>query len=190
MVRAQALTGVRENQTVMVLGCGTSGLLQIKLARSKNCRVIAADINRARLAFAQKAGADEIIDMSRPVENTENSSGLKADAVIICTSAVSAVNQAWNHVDKGGAVVFFAVPGPDKQVVIPINDFWTREVRILTSYYCGPPDILEAIHLIDSDTIEVEDMISHILSLDDILEGYRLAAQGNESIKIIIKPNP
>ena len=65
--------------------------------------------------------------------------------VILCTSALPAVEQAWQCVDKGGTVVFFAVPDPDKKVEIPINYFWMREVKILTSYYCGPPDINEAI---------------------------------------------
>jgi L-iditol 2-dehydrogenase len=187
VVRAQRLAGLRENQTVMILGCGTAGLLHVKCAAALDCRIIATDINAKRLAFAQKAGAAQIMDMSQPVTDGDN--GLKADVVIICTSALSAIKQAWKHVDKGGAVVFFAVPGPEKQVVIPINDFWTHEVRVMTSYYCGPSDIKEAIRFIETGTVEVDDMITHELPLDDILKGYKLAQEGTESLKVIIKPN-
>jgi L-iditol 2-dehydrogenase len=114
--------------------------------------------------------------------------GRKADAVMICTSALSAVKQAWAGVDKGGAVVFFAVPGPEKRVVIPVNDFWTKEVRILTSYYCGPPDIQEAIELLAAKKVEVDRLITHRLPLEDIVRGFRLVLEGSEAIKVIIKP--
>ena len=44
---------------------------------------------------------------------------------------------------KGCEIVLFAVPGPDKKVVVPVNDFSLKEITIQTSYYCGPPDIIE-----------------------------------------------
>ncbi|MCK5485309.1 MAG: alcohol dehydrogenase catalytic domain-containing protein, partial [Desulfobacterales bacterium] len=49
VVRAQRLAEVQKNQTVMVMGSGMSGLLHVKLAKTKHCRVIATDINRKRL---------------------------------------------------------------------------------------------------------------------------------------------
>jgi L-iditol 2-dehydrogenase len=108
--------------------------------------------------------------------------------VILCVSALSAVEQAWKCVDKGGTIVFFAVPGPDKKVEIPINDFWTREVKIITSYYCGPPDIIDAINLMDTGTIKVDDLITHKFPLNDIAKGFQLVVEGKESIKVIITP--
>ena len=64
-----------------------------------------------------------------------------------------------------------------------------REVKILTSYYCGPPDILDAIDLINTGTILVDDLITHKLPLSDIIKGYRLIVEGRESIKVIITPD-
>jgi L-iditol 2-dehydrogenase len=189
-VRAQCLAGLREGQTVMVFGCGMSGLLHVKLAKAKNCRVVATDINPRRLELAAGLGADitvnaaEIAAEGPAAANTE-----KADVVMLCTSAMSAVDQAWKSVNQGGVIVFFAVPGPDKQVTIPINSFWTREIRILTSYYCGPPDIVEAIELIESGTVRVDDLITHRLPLADISRGFQLVLDGTESIKVIIKPH-
>jgi L-iditol 2-dehydrogenase len=190
VVRAQRLAGVQQGQTVMVFGCGMSGLLHVKLAKAKNCQVIATDVNTGRLEMAAGLGADITLDAAENVaEGLKAAKDKKADVVILCTSAMSAVDQAWKCVDKGGVIVFFAVPGPDKQITIPINDFWTKEIQILTSYYCGPPDIVDALELIETGTIKVDDMITHKLPLKKITEGFQLVLDGKESIKVIIKPN-
>jgi L-iditol 2-dehydrogenase len=175
VVRAQRLAGLREGQSVLVMGCGMSGLLHVKLAGTKKCAIAAVDINTTRLELAERFGA-------------KNVPRQKADAVFLCTSALSAVEQAWECVDKGGCVVFFAVPGPEKQVTAPINAFWTQEIRILTSYYCGPSDIAEAIKLLEARTVEVDDLITHRLPLNEIQKGFRLVIEGRESIKVIIRP--
>jgi L-iditol 2-dehydrogenase len=152
--------------------------------------VVAADVNRSRLAFAERIGADLTMDAKAGVaEQFLALSNKKADVIILCTSAGSAAEQAWSCVDKGGAIVFFAVPGPDKEVSVPVNDFWTKEVRILTSYYCGPSDIDEALKLLESKIITVDDMITHRLPLKDIAKGFQLVMDGRSSIKVIIKPH-
>ena len=190
VVRAQRLAGVQQGQTVMVFGCGISGLLHIKLAKAENCPVIATDINARRLQRAALLEADITIDAAQNVvERLAVASDKKADVVILSTSAKSAIDQAWKCVDKGGTIVFFAVPGPDKQITIPLNDFWTKEIKILTSYYCGPPDIIDAIDLIASGTVSVDDLVTHRLPLKDISRGIQLVLDGKESMKVIINPN-
>ena len=89
----------------------------------------------------------------------------------------------------GGVVVLFAVPAPDKEVVVPINDFWRKEIRVITSYYCGPPDIEEALALIGAGDIAVDDLISHRLPLCDTAKGFDLLLEGADSLKIIIEPH-
>ena len=190
VVRAQRLAGIREGQSVLVIGCGMSGLLHVKLGKAKNCKIIATDINPQKLVYADRFGSDITVDAAENVpEILLSRNGRKADVVILCASALSAVEQAWKCVDKGGTIVFFTVPGPEKKVEIPLNYFWTREVKILTSYYCGPPDIVEAIDLMNTGTIIVDDLITHKLALSDIVKGYRLVVEGRESIKVIITPD-
>lgn len=190
VVRAHRLAEVRSGDTVLVIGCGMSGLLHVKLAKSNRCRVIAVDINRNRLAVADRFGADLALhgveDADRLAEEMKRK---KADVVFLCTSAMSAIDQAWQSVDKGGAVVFFAVPEPGKEVRVPANEFWTKEIRILTAYYCGPPDIDAALSLIETRRIVVDDMITHRLPLHEIRKGYELVLEANHSIKVIILPN-
>ena len=190
VVRSQQLAGVRRNQTVMVMGSGMSGLLQVKLAKTKQCRVIATDINPQKLEFADQMGADITVDAAENVPQRLVAENIgMADVVILCTSAVEAVDQAWQCVDKGGVIVFFAVPHPDVKVSIPINYFWTRETQIMTSYYCGPPDIEAAVNLIETGTIKVDDLITRRLPLQDVAEGFRLLIADKASLKIIIKPH-
>ncbi len=190
VVRAQKLAGIKEGQTVLVLGCGMSGLLHVKLTRLRNAKVIATDINPKRLEFSQNAGADLAVNAAENVaRRLVDETGRKADVVILSTSSMLAVEQAWECVDKGGSVVFFAVPGPEKKVTVPINEFWTKEIRILTSYYCGPPDLKEAVELIASGKVKVDDLITHTLPLNDIEKGFQLVMEGKDSVKVIIRPN-
>ena len=189
VVRAQRLARVKKDSSVLVIGCGMSGLLHVKLARNKGCKVIAADINNKKLEYAAQMGADIIINAADNIpEQLIAQTGKKADVVLLCVAADSALEQAWSSVDKGGTVVLFAVPAPDKKVVVPVNDFWMKEITILTSYYCGPPDIAESMQLIASGNITVDDLITHRLPLADIALGFQLVLDGRESIKVIIKP--
>jgi len=190
VVRSQGIAGLSAGQKVLVLGCGMSGLLQVALAKLKGCRVVATDIDPKKCRRAKAFGADLVLsaDQDVPKQTTEFFLG-KADAVILCTAALPAVEQAWASADSGGAIVFFAVPGPDKQVMIPINSFWTREMRVFTSYYCGPPDIEESLRLIASREIDVDFLVTHRLPLAEIAEGFRLVIEGKEAIKVIIQPH-
>ncbi len=189
VIRAQNIIPLKEDETVVVMGCGVSGLLHIKLAKTATCSVFATDISSERLKFAERFGAKPIPATEQVLKRLMEENQKKADAIFICTSAVSAVEQAWRCVDKGGSIVFFAVPGPDKEVRLPINDLWMKEIRILTSYYCGPSDIARAIDLLDEKTIQVEDMITHRLALKEIVKGYQLVLEGRETVKVIIKPH-
>ena len=190
VIRAQSIAGLRAGQAVLVLGCGMSGLLQIQAAKRQGCRVVATDIDHKKLAHAAELGADLTMLATEdvPARFADSLHG-KADAVILCTAALAAVEQAWAAVDKGGAIVFFAVPGPDQRVEIPINAFWTQEIRVLTSYYCGPPDIEASIKLLATREIEVDSLVTHRLPLEDTARGFRLVMAGQEAIKVIIQPH-
>ena len=53
---------------------------------------------------------------------------------------------------------------------------------IIYDTYCGPPDIIEAIKLIEWRAITVDDLITHRLPLTDIIAGfYLLRTAGNPS---------
>ena len=170
---------LKKNDSLLVIGSGISGLMHIKLAKLKEVKKIAAiDINEYRLNAAKRFGADAFINDNR-----------LADLVIVCTGALSAAKQALDCVDKGGTILFFAVPKPDEKFEIPINDFWRNEIKIMTSYGAAPDDLIESIELIKNKKISLNAMITHRLKFDEIQKGFNLVAEAKESLKVIIEPN-
>ncbi len=67
VVRAQKLADIKEGQIVLILGSGMSGLLNVKLAKYKDCMVFATDINKNRLEMARRFGADHVISADSDV---------------------------------------------------------------------------------------------------------------------------
>ncbi len=178
-VRGQKVIGVREKQTVLVLGSGVSGLLNIRLAKLKGAEVVATDIHKYRLDKAKEFGADKVI-------NAREDFAIRADRIIICTGALKAAEQAFNSIDRKGVIQFFAIPG--KNIEIPIEDLWRNEITITSSYGAAPVDLQEALDLIANGKINVKDMITHALPLDEIQKGFKIVSETGRSLKVILKP--
>jgi L-iditol 2-dehydrogenase len=115
--------------------------------------------------------------------------GRLADLVIVCAGAPAAFDQALKSVDRGGTVLCFATAEPGVDLAVPINEFWRNEVKLMPSYGNSPLDAVTAIELIRSRRVPVEKMITHRLSLRETGSGFRLVAEGGESMKVIIKPH-
>jgi len=135
---------------------------------------MATDIDDYRMAAAQRFGADEVADAREDIPEfvRQANEGRLADKVIVCTGAVAAFGQALESVDRGGVVLFFAVPKPGETVAVDFNRFWRDDVSLMPSYAAAPLDNATALELISSGRVVVNDMITHRLSLDDIGEGW------------------
>jgi L-iditol 2-dehydrogenase len=192
VVRGQRLAGVRKEDSLLVIGCGVSGLLHLQLAKLKGLdRVVAAEVNPYRLKLAEKFGADYVVDAkeSLPRKLEKVNDGRLADQVVVCTGATQAAFTALECVDKGGTILFFAVPEPSVKVPVPINQFWRNEITIKTSYGAAPNDLAESLDVLAQKKLKVKDMITHRLGLRQAAEGFRLMAAAGESLKVIIEPN-
>ncbi len=191
VLRGQKVANLKPGQSVLVIGSGMSGLLHVNLARALGAgKIIATDINEYRLKAALKFGADAVINAKEDVPKRvkELNEGRLADIVIVCTGVMPAVNQALQSVDSGGTILFFAVPEPGINISVPINDFWRNEIKMMTSYGASPSDLLLAIELIKAHRVDVKDMITHKLAMSEAGLGFKLVAEGGESIKVIIEP--
>ncbi len=190
--RAQRLANIKKGLTVLVLGCGASGLLHIKLAKLRGAnKVIATDINEFRLQKAKEFGADEIFNASvdLPDEIKKINQFRLADIVIVCTGAVSAANQALQCVAPGSKIIFFAVPEPWVYLNVPINQYWRNEITIMTSYGAAPEDLDEAYNWILSKRINVKDLITHRFPFSKAQEAFKVVCEAGESIKVILEPD-
>ncbi|MBU4502135.1 MAG: alcohol dehydrogenase, partial [Nanoarchaeota archaeon] len=111
------------------------------------------------------------------------------DKVFLCTGNKHAIDQALLSVERGGSLEFFAPADQYVNVIIPVNEFWRNEVKVLTSYGAAPKDLYNALQLIKHKRVEVEDMVSHKFPLEEIIEGFELTAKGGESMKVLIMPH-
>ncbi|MBN1244775.1 alcohol dehydrogenase catalytic domain-containing protein [Candidatus Bathyarchaeota archaeon] len=192
VVRGQRLAAVQKDDVLLIIGSGVSGILHLQLAKRRGLkRVVVADINRYRLELAEKFGVDCTIDAkgNLPLKLKEINGGRLADKVVVCTGATQAALTALECVDKGGAILFFAVPEPSVKVPVPINQFWRNEITLKTSYGAAPNDLAESLAILAEGKLNVEDMITHRLSLRQAAEGFRLMAEAGESLKVVLEPN-
>jgi L-iditol 2-dehydrogenase len=177
-VRGLRLLKIQPHHTVLILGCGISGILNIQIAKSLGARVVATDINDYRLRKAREFGADEVIQAGQDLN-------LKAERVIICTGAYAAVEQAFRCVDKAGIIMLFAIPNRD--IAIPIPDFWRNELTVTSSYGAAPADLEAALELIAAKKINILDTITHTLPLTEIQAAFKIVAEARESLKVVLE---
>jgi L-iditol 2-dehydrogenase len=190
--RGQRLAEIQKDDTVLIIGSGISGILHVQLAKFKGVKkIIVADINEYRMKLAEKFGADHSVDArdNLPAKVKALNNGRLADQVIVCTGATSAVMSAIDCVEKGGTILFFAVPDPTVKIPLPINQFWRNEITIRTSYGAAPNDLEDALNVLATKKLNVKDMITHRLPLRDAQEGFRLMSNAGESLKVILEPN-
>jgi L-iditol 2-dehydrogenase len=191
VVRAFRMARFTPGTDVLVIGSGMSGLLHIKLARALGAGMIAAtDINDFRLQAAKKAGADSLFrgDKADVPAAVKDAFGRLPGLVIVCAASDSAIAQALKSVDRGGTLILFAPKEPGGTYPFPLFDLWRDNITIINSYASPPLDTMMALDLIAARRVDVTDMITHRLGLGEAQEGFRLASQAGESIKVVIEP--
>lgn len=191
-IRGQRLAAIQKDDTLIIVGSGVAGLLHVQLAKLAGVqKIVATDINPNRLRLSAKFGAHHTINAQDnvPQQLKELNDGRLADKVVVCTSATQAALTALECVDKGGTILFFAVPDPTVKIPVPITAFWRNEVKLKTSYGAAPRDLEEALSILSQKKLNIMGMITHRLNIKQAAEGFRLMAEAGESLKIIIEPN-
>jgi L-iditol 2-dehydrogenase len=192
VLRGQRKAHFKSQISVLVLGCGMAGLLHVHLAHIMGAsKVIATDIVDYRLDAAKMFGADEVINANdyTPELLRQANDGRIADLVVICTAAPIAFQQSLKSVERGGTILVFALTKDDVTMTIPVHQFFSHnEVTITTSYAGSPSDYQQALNLIASKHVNVNDMITKRLSLAEAEEGFALVADAKDCLKVIIEP--
>jgi L-iditol 2-dehydrogenase len=191
VVRGFRICEFQPGMSVLVMGSGIAGLLNVKLAKALGAgNIIATDISEYRLGAASMFGADTTISAAEdvPTKVREANGGRPVDFVIVSTSATQAIKQSFSCVDRGGTVLMFAPPMPGVEVPVPFGDIWKDEVTVRTTYAGSPRDIFDAIELLRKKRVEINDMITHRFPLEETGKGFELVAKADESIKVIVEP--
>ncbi len=190
VVKALKKAHIKRGDTVLVIGLGVMGLLNILVAR-RYCagRIIGADRVPYRLDKARAFGADETVDVSKTDlvgSLKELTGGLMADLVIVGPNSVDAMKQGLRVVCSGGSVLFFTPAKPDEHLTFQPNDIYFRDISIITSYSCGPTDTADALEIIEQGTVGADKLITHRFPIDKTAEAFRLTAQAGDSLKSVI----
>jgi L-iditol 2-dehydrogenase len=177
---------------VVVLGAGPIGCLHIRLARARGAAVvILGDVNDTRLDLSARVEPDVLINGTRedPVDAVRKlTDGRGADVVITATGAGAAQQQALEMAAPRGRISLFGgLPRGDSVIRFDSNLVHYRELFILGAYGSAPRHNREAVELIASGTVAVEDLITHRLGLDDIRRAIDAVTSG-EGLKVVIQP--
>ena len=179
VIRAQNLLDIKKGDKILILGCGISGLLNIQLAKLNGAEVTATDIDEYHMDKAKEFKADYVVNATKGIRE-------KVDTVIVCTGAEAAVKDAYNCVERNGRIMFFAIPG--KTIEIPGAILWRNELTVLSSYGAAPKDLEIALTLIQQKKVNVMDLITHKLGLDQIEEGFKIVSEAKNSLKVVLVP--
>ncbi|MDA1096442.1 MAG: alcohol dehydrogenase catalytic domain-containing protein [Chloroflexi bacterium] len=184
--------GLTPGDTILIVGSGLAGLQFVQLCSALGAgKIIATDISEFRLNAATNVGADGAIDAAGDVPALVRrlNGGRGADLAIICSGAPAAIGQALASVARAGRVLLFAPPAPGVALPIDLNTLWDDGITLSTTYAASPSDLAEAHGLIRSRRVRPEELISHRLPLSETALGFRLTAQADQSLKVIIQPN-
>ncbi len=189
-VKALKRARILHGDTVLVIGLGAMGQLNILLARKYGAeKIIGADMVPFRLEKAGEYGADEVIDVSR--DNLldsfrELTRGEMADLVIVGPNSVEAMKQGISAAGAGGRVLFFTPAKPGEELTIEPNDLYFKDINIITSYSCGPTDTADALELIAEGIVKAEKLVTHRFSIEKTADAFRLTAEAKDSLKSVI----
>jgi threonine dehydrogenase-like Zn-dependent dehydrogenase len=169
---AARINRMKEGQTVLIVGCGSVGLMHLKTARWSGCKVIAADKNAARLALAGQMGAGHLINTSQSSlsgEMTQLTGGRGADVVIISVLMPELVADCLKLTAQGG-VCSLSSSSPESEAGVDQAVLAERGIALTGSCAATPGDFRKCLQLIKEEAIIVSDMISHRFTLDDFQE--------------------
>jgi 2-desacetyl-2-hydroxyethyl bacteriochlorophyllide A dehydrogenase len=186
-VHAIGLAGGVTGRTVAILGAGTIGLLTLLVARAYGASRVVMTARSARSRDrALRFGASSVVDASQQdaADQVRHALGESADVVFDCVAEQSTMDQALAMVMKAGTVVVVGVPPAPVTIGLPaIQD---AQLRIQGSATYLPDDFTEAIRLLSTGQVVIDDIITSVRPLGEAATGFAEAASGDH-IKVLLK---
>jgi threonine dehydrogenase-like Zn-dependent dehydrogenase len=201
-----------QDQTVAVFGCGPVGLMAMKIARLRGAaRVIGVDVQPYRLEMAQRAAGAEPVNAAEhdPVQVLRHmTQGRGPD---ICVDAVgmepdrswlekiSAVfhlqrgsmkvlEMALSAVRRGGKVSVVGVYGTTYDN-FPLGQIFDKGIKLFAGQALVHNYIDELLGLIEERKLRADDIITHVLPLQEAPRGYEIFNRKEDNcVKVVLKP--
>ena len=189
-VRAWNKCSYQKDDSVAIFGLGPTGMMHVMLALRKGfSKIFCFDVNEYRLNFAKKFNITKSINSANPNKKQiilDETKQHGVDVAIVATSSMSALKDAIDVVGDGGTVMMFGVPSKDAKMNLKMDEIYSKEITLLTSYAASDKDTASALALIASSQINVNNLITHTYSISDSQKAFDHARSGSDAMKIII----
>jgi len=188
-VHATNRAAISLGDTVAIVGTGVIGLLTLQTVRLRGIsRVLGIDLSNERLGLARRFGADEVInpvkvDAVERVMELTNRTG--ADCVLEAVGIQQTVRQAMKMVSDQGRVIVIGLL--QKSMELEALEITVRELSLMGTYGYTDRDFKTAIGLISEGRIDVRPLITTVLPLNSVKEGFESLVK-QQAVKVILKP--
>jgi L-iditol 2-dehydrogenase len=191
--KAIRLLELEADDTVLVIGQGSIGIILAALARRTGATVLTSDLYPERHAIAAGFGLDRPIDARSDVVAAAKAAteGRGADVVLVAVGADVLITQAMEAVRPGGRVMLFASTQHGTAPFDPAA-VCMDEKTLMGSYSASVEIQQEGIDLVfqgfRDGTLDLRKLISHRFGLADCAEAIELASNPQpDSMKIVFK---
>lgn len=168
---------------VALLGAGPIGLQLMRTLRALGAgKIVVADRNEERLAFARRDGAVATYSDAAALPKD------RFDVVVEATGVPTLVPGALRSARPGGEVLLFGVsPQGLTAEVEPFTVF--RKGLSIHGSYTSLRNSYQALELLAEGRVAVADLVTHRLPLEQFEEGVSLLEEGRESVmKVMMVP--
>ncbi len=168
LARAIGTSGLqrgRENPPTAVIGLGSMGLMHMLVLP----HAVGYDLSESRLEHARAIGLD-----ARHPSRLE-----RADLVFVCPGNKTALDLAIELSNPGATIVLFAPMPPGAETPVDLNKVYFSDLRLVSSYSCGPHDTNLAAKLIGQGRIKAEQVVSDFISIDELPAAYQKMKRGD-----------
>lgn len=179
---------VRPGDKVVVFGCGGVGLSTVQVAAALGAVVVAVDILDAKLDWAKKLGASEVVNpknVERIDKEVRKLTGGGADVAFEVIGNPLTMEQAFASLRQGGRLVVVGYSAENMK--LNLGRVMYREMEVIGSLGCRPVDYPRVIELARSGKIKVAELVTKKFPLEEINSAFDLLRKG-EGIRSIVVP--
>jgi threonine 3-dehydrogenase len=176
-------------KSVVITGVGSIGLMAIPVARAAGAAsVFAIDVNPAKLALAERVGADAVFDARDPNlldEIARRTGGAGVDVLLEMSGSASAIDAGLHMLRNGGRAALLGIPPDD----VKINLAERIIFKGLTVLGINGRKMFETWYqteaLVKSGRVDLRPIITHVLPFEAFGEAFDLMESG-AAAKIVL----
>jgi L-iditol 2-dehydrogenase len=193
VMRGLEETGLRPDDTAVVIGLGPIGLMFVRLAKTRNARVIAVGRRTTQLDRAARMAAEEergVDSVSNPIEAVTRLTyrGRGADVAIEAVGQPETWQWAVKMVRSGGTVNLFGGCPSGSEISLDTSLLHYSEITLKSSFHHTPAHIRRALDVISSGEIRAADFVNAEAPLRDLVAVLRHMMNRNGHLKTAIFP--